>query len=95
MKTEQEKIEEMAGIKYVLIKTHKRCRTLQEDYMQNKYAEEIYKAGYRKATEVIDEFVERLKKVIHERDYIGGYAEIGLCEEIDELATEMWQEMEK
>ena len=31
------------------------------------------------------EFVERLKNVIHERDYLQGYAEIGLIEEIDEL----------
>ena len=60
MDDKQEHIEEMADIKSVLIKTHKRCRTLQEDYMQNKYAEGIYKAGYRKASEVIDEFVERI-----------------------------------
>lgn len=34
------------------------------------------------------EFAERLKEVIHERDYIQGYAEIGLIEEIDELLKE-------
>ena len=33
----------------------------------------------------IEEFVEKLKNVIHERDYVQGYAEIGLIEEIDEL----------
>lgn len=34
------------------------------------------------------EFAEKLKKVIHERDYIQGYAEIGLIEEIDEVLKE-------
>lgn len=34
------------------------------------------------------EFAEKLKNVIHERDYIQGYAEIGLIEEIDELLKE-------
>ena len=39
------------------------------------------------------EFAERLKHVIHERDYLQGYAEIGLIEEIDELLKEYerWQ----
>ena len=36
----------------------------------------------------IEEFVEKLKNVIHERDYVQGYAEIGLIEEIDELLKE-------
>lgn len=35
--------------------------------------------------QAVKEFAEKLKKVIHERDYIQGYAEIGLIEEIDEL----------
>lgn len=34
------------------------------------------------------EFAEKLKNVIHERDYLQGYAEIGLIEEIDELLKE-------
>ena len=36
----------------------------------------------------IEEFVEKLKNIIHERDYVQGYAEIGLIEEIDELLKE-------
>lgn len=36
----------------------------------------------------IEGFAERLKNVIHERDYVQGYAEIGLIEEIDELLKE-------
>lgn len=34
------------------------------------------------------EFAEKLKEVIHERDYVQRYAEIGLIEEIDELLKE-------
>ena len=45
MRTKQEQIEE---IKRVLIKTCKRCRPFEEDYMQSRYAEALYNAGYRK-----------------------------------------------
>lgn len=70
-------------------------------------AEGIYQAGYRKIDEncavitkdelklyqrqAVKEFTERLKNVIHERDYLQGYAEIGLIEEIDELLKEYEQ----
>ena len=40
-------------IKNVLIKTHKRARSGQDDYMQDRYAEAFYNAGYRKQSEVI------------------------------------------
>lgn len=36
----------------------------------------------------VEKFAEKLKNVIHERDYVQGYAEIGLIEEIDELLKE-------
>ena len=36
----------------------------------------------------VKEFAINLKKVIHEKDYVQGYAEIGLIEEIDELLKE-------
>ena len=38
--------------------------------------------------QAVKEFTERLKNVIYERDYLQGYAEIGLIEEIDELLKE-------
>lgn len=38
--------------------------------------------------QAVKEFADKLKKVIHERDYLQGYAEIGLIEEIDELLKE-------
>ena len=46
--TKQEQIEE---IKQVLIKTCKRCRSFEEDYMQSKYAEVLYNAGYGNISE--------------------------------------------
>ena len=100
MKTEQEKIEEIADIKSVLIKTHKRCRSLQEDYMQDNYAEGIYKAGYRKASDVIDEFVERLEKYIESRNDLWDEDRPEFDEEfvnfgIQIVADEMRQEVEK
>lgn len=110
MKTKQEQIEEMAFSTCDVPKTmqflskhrgesikFENCRDC-EFYNSCQHindTEYFYSAGYRKASDVIDEFAERLKKVIHQRDYIGGYAEIGLCEEIDELAAEMRQEVEK
>lgn len=36
----------------------------------------------------VEEFAEKLKNVIHERDYVQGYAEIGMIEEVDELLKE-------
>ena len=38
--------------------------------------------------QAVKEFAEKLKNVIYERDYLQGYAEIGLIEEIDELLKE-------
>ena len=46
--TRQEQIKE---IKQVLIKTCKRCRSSEEDYMQSKYAEALCNARYRKLPE--------------------------------------------
>lgn len=43
----------------------------------------------------VEEFAEKLKNVIHKRDYVQGYAEIGLIEEIDELLKEYENEQEK
>ena len=55
MKTEQEKIEEMAKViqKIYITKISRNEHCLAQD---------IYKAGYRKASDVIDEFVERVKE---------------------------------
>lgn len=51
-------------------------------------ARRIAQAWYRNNNRVRNEFAEKLKNVIHERDYIQGYAKIGLIEEIDEILKE-------
>lgn len=72
--------------------------------MNKRIAEALYNAGYRQIDEncavitkaelkeykrqAVKEFAEKLKNVIHERDYVQGYAEIGLIEEIDKLLKE-------
>lgn len=56
-------IEEIEGIKKVLVRTCKRARNMQEDYMQDRYAEALYKAGYRKASDVAKEIFEELKEL--------------------------------
>lgn len=73
-----------------------------EDYkeqiknLQNKLAEVLSQVNVSKEMTLQEakrqgakEFAEKLKKVMHERDYVQGYAEIGLIEEIDELLEEL------
>lgn len=64
----------------------KDCEVKNEKVKQNmKNVLEIEKKN------AVKEFAEKLKNVIHERDYVQGYAEIGLIEEIDELLKEYEQ----
>ena len=61
---------------------------------QNDFSSQFNK-GYEKGSkETAREFAKKLKKVIHERDYVEGYAYLGICEEIDELAKEYGVEVE-
>lgn len=57
--TKQEQIEE---IKQVLIKTCKRCRPFEEDYMQSKYAEALYNYIKEQKAQVLKEFAEKVKE---------------------------------
>ena len=90
MKTEQEQIEEMAKV-------------IQKIYItkisRNEYclAQDIYEAGYRKANEVIDEFVERVKERALQscRKIINCYEVTRIETVIDDIADEMRQEVEK
>lgn len=43
-----DKEKQIEEIKSVLIRTCKRIRTYEEDYMQSQYAKALYNAGYRK-----------------------------------------------
>lgn len=54
-----------------------------QSYIDNH--EEIWK---RNTKTQLQQFAERLKEKVHERDYVEGYAEIGLCEEIDATLKE-------
>ena len=70
----------------------------QADRLQEKLAQVLMRVDKTKEwtldrakIEGAKEFAEKLKEAIHERDYIQGYAEIGLIEEIDELLKEYEQ----
>lgn len=45
--------------------------------------------------ETAEKYHKAMRKVIHERDYIGGYAEIGLQEENDEIAEQFGVEIKE
>ena len=99
MKTKQEQIEEMAKAMYLnCFCLHDHCETCHyvEKCNQNHFAKNAYNMGYRKASDVIDEFVERLNKdwlEVQTKEYGKFYA---VSEErILELADEMRQEVEK
>lgn len=104
MKTEQEQIEEMArcmGEKNFLcaddcencIQIPCKCKLVKQSKL-------LYKAGYRKASEVIDEFLERLKKYIEDRNELLEEDRPKFDEEFVEfgiqmVAAEIRQEVEK
>ena len=56
-------------IKRVLIRTCKRVRTPQEDYMQDRYAESIYNADYRKQSDFAMEIIGIINKRIEINQY--------------------------
>ena len=63
------------------------------DYAKLQVKNENFEQNMKNVLEIekknaVEEFAEKLKNVIHERDYVQGYAEIGLIEEIDELSKE-------
>lgn len=63
------------------------------DYAKLQVENEQFEQNMKNVLEIekknaVKEFAEKLKEVIHKRDYIQGYAEIGLIEEIDELLKE-------
>ena len=96
MKTEQEQIEEMAK---------QMCGAINNSCIHDctpacgarEYAERCFKAGYRKASDVIDEFVEKLKAKESPKLLMWEYGEGYLdCIKIaEQLAEEMRQEVEK
>lgn len=110
MKTKQEQIEEMANI---ILNSNggcpldesgdsfvdcSDCKYDRKNCTEMQFAEDLYSAGYRKASEVIDEFVERLKQKQFNKDLFNDWAGatyVVLVKDVDELAAEMRQEVEK
>lgn len=102
MKTEREQIEEMAQV----IRNWKDTNDINYRFSTH-YANMLYKAGYRKASDVIDEFVERLKNQFDSNGNLNtamfGWTtseikmliDLSSKDFINEIADEMRQEMEK
>lgn len=88
MKTKQEQIEEMAKV-------------IQKIYItkisRNEYclAQDIYEAGYRKANDVIDEFVRKIKNIATPEMFSCSFAEYDFNQALDKLAAEMRKEERK
>lgn len=103
MKTKQEQIDEMLEDICNNFPTRNHCQDGKK-CMVKKLADcnnclrsiALYKAGYRKATEVIDDFVDRLKSKALRNCKIVDCYEIKFIEtKIDDIAAEMRQEVEK
>lgn len=95
MKTEQEQVEEMGKTMCEEFRTNlcgNECECANEFI-----AEKLYSAGYRKASDVIDEFVERFLKSTWDKSIAGEYGRgFSDCNNIVErIAAEMRQEVEK
>lgn len=96
MKTRLEQIEEMAKVIQKIYIT----KISRDEYC---LAQDIYEAGYRKASDVINELVERLKENLEEftkQDYEDSVPYYNAdCEQIDDViervAAEMRREVEK
>ena len=70
------------------------------DYAKLQVKNEKFEQNMKNVLEIekknaVKEFAEKLKNVIHERDYVQGYAEIGLIEEINELLKEYKNDFSK
>lgn len=98
MKTRQEQIEEMAKDIYKCKNCPSDCNNSCGCYFE---ASRYYKAGYRKASDVIDEFVERLKQVLNKHEHRSQTDGVpfyqmnaeSFCDEIEELTNKLLQEM--
>ena len=95
MKTNQKQIEEMARV----IRTWENVGDVNYRFGTH-YANLLYKAGYRKASDVVDEVVERvLAKIQYEYENYPSAMTVGtyhqLRKEINELADKMRKEVEE
>ena len=58
-----EKDKQIEEIKDVMIHTCKRIRSFNDDFMQSRYAEALYNAGYRKTSDIAREIIEEAEKI--------------------------------
>ena len=100
MKTKQEQIEEIENVlkneQIRIANTSDGFKDLMKNGVCFVYSKAIYYAGYRKASDVIDEFVERLIQRVTENNTDEGYLDESidytcLMDDIKELAVEMLQ----
>lgn len=82
MNDKQKQIEEMVEI-------------MCDDFGASFFAEKLYDAGYRKASEVIDEFVERLKQYEESVKIGNEWKAVVRDVDIERIAAEMRQEVEE
>lgn len=105
MKNKQEQIEEMAKTmceEYGTAICQHECENL-GDCANSYLSKKLYEAGYRKATEVIDEFMERLRELLNKHEYRSQTDGIpfyqmnaeSFCDELNEIADEMRKEVKK
>ena len=99
MKNKKEQIEEMAkcmGEKnFLCADDFENCIQIPCKCKLVKQSKLLYKAGYRKATEVIDEFVERLKEDEESVKIGNEWKAVVRDVDIERIAAEMRQEVEK
>lgn len=97
MKTEKEQIDEIAkDIIYSVEDCHgNHCDTcyMRERCTVKYHAMKVYSAGYRKANEVIDEFVERLKQDEESVKIGNEWKAVVRDVDIERIAAEMRQEV--
>lgn len=97
MKTKQEQIEEIAQYMCNIDNENYNCRNCLVNspciYLQ--CARKTYNQGYRKATEVIDEFMERLKQDEESVKIGNEWKAVVRDVDIERIAAEMRQEVEK
>lgn len=94
--TPEERDEEMKVAREERVEFEKRIELLNNELNRELFEHKAFiektaiEVGRLKAEKegAVKEFAEKLKNVIHERDYVQGYAEIGLIDEIDELLKE-------
>ena len=88
------KDKQIADIKQVLIRTCKKVRTNEQDFMQDRYAEELYKADYRKASDVAAKIFADINALIDKYMNSSTYSLGDLVYDIAEL-SENYTESEK